>query len=149
MGLSSVIKLSGGWGVFRDSRTELLVVARDPRCKLERVGSCRALFSGLWMQGFLLNWRSSRMAGGSLLPQPVQMCSYRSILYFCGALNYFLASVKLGFVPIAGVSVIVNGFVDAKGSVSTTMSGPPRKSPQAWFLDRAPDEAVATALHVI
>ena len=63
------------------------------------------------------------MAGGSLLPQPVQMCSYRSILYFCGALNYFLALVKLGFVPIAGVSVIVNGFVDAKGSVGTTMSG--------------------------
>ena len=63
------------------------------------------------------------MAGGSLLPLPVQVCSYRSILYFCGALNYFLALVKLGFVPIAGVSVIVNGFVDAKGSVGTTMSG--------------------------
>ena len=40
--------------------------------------------------------RSSRMAGGSLLPLPVQVCSYRSILYFCGALNYFLALVKLG-----------------------------------------------------
>ena len=63
------------------------------------------------------------MAGGSLLPLPVQVCSYRSILYFCGALNYFFALVKLGFVPIAGVSVIVNGFVDAKGSVGTTMSG--------------------------
>ena len=93
------------------------------------------------------------MARGSLHPQPVQVCSYRSILvFFFGALNYFLASVKLGLVPTAGVSVTVGGFVGAKGSVGTTMSGrlifreeiavlPGRHRPvqqQAWFLDRAP-----------
>ena len=41
----------------------------------------------------------------------------------CGALNYFFALVKLGFVPTAGVSVIGNGFVGAKESVGTTLSG--------------------------
>ena len=69
-----------------------------------------------------------------------------------GALNYFLALVKLGLVPTAGVSVTVSGFVGAKGSVGTTMSRavglqggnavlPGRHRPvqqQAWFLDRAP-----------
>ena len=66
------------------------------------------------------------------------MCSYRSILYFCGALNYFLALAKLGFVPIAGVSVIVNGFVDAKGSVGTPAVL------RTTFEDHSPRQAVAS-----
>ena len=70
-----------------------------------------------------VNWCSSRMEGGSLLPRPVQVCSYRSITVSCGALHYFFAIVKLDFVPTAGVSVTVSGFVGAKGSVGTTMSG--------------------------
>ena len=41
----------------------------------------------------------------------------------CGALHYFFALVKLDFVPTAGVSVTASGFVGAKGSVGTTMSG--------------------------
>ena len=39
------------------------------------------------------------------------------------ALNYLLALVMLGLVPTAGVSVTVSGFVGAKGSVGTMMSG--------------------------
>ena len=41
----------------------------------------------------------------------------------CGALHYFFALVKLDFVPTAGVFVTVSGFVGAKGSVGTMMSG--------------------------
>ena len=69
-----------------------------------------------------------------------------------GVLNYFLASVKLGLVLTAGVSVTVSVFVDAKGSVGITMSGRlifreeiavllgshRQVQQQAWFLDRAP-----------
>ena len=40
----------------------------------------------------------------------------------CGALNYFLALVMLGFVPNAGVSITVGGVVGAEGSVGTMMS---------------------------
>ena len=40
----------------------------------------------------------------------------------CGALNYFLALVLLGFVPTAGVSITVGGVVGAEGSVGTMMS---------------------------
>ena len=43
--------------------------------------------------------------------------------FFFGALNCFLALVKFDLVLTAGVSVIVSGFVGAKGSVGTTMSG--------------------------
>ena len=40
-----------------------------------------------------VDWRSSRMAGGSLLPQPDQVCSCRSILFSCEALNYVASLV--------------------------------------------------------
>ena len=48
--------------------------------------------------------------------------------------------MKLGFVPIAGVSVTTCGLVVAKGSVGISTSGPLRKSlpgaATAWSLDR-------------
>ena len=50
----------------------------------------------------------------------VQLLQHAGIF---GALDCFLASVMLGLVPTAGVSVTVCGFVGALGSVGTTMSG--------------------------
>ena len=106
MGLSSVIKLSGGWGclgfgLFLFWDPGALLFAQQPHAR----GSLHPqLFSSvqLRMQGFLLNVSSA------------ELVQVPRILYFCGALVLFL---------VAGVSVIVNGFVDAKGSVGTTMSG--------------------------
>ena len=63
------------------------------------------------------------MARGFLHPQPVQVCSCRSMQENFGALNYVLTLVKLGLVPTAGVSVTVCGFVSAMGSVGITMFG--------------------------
>ena len=50
-------------------------------------------------------------------------CAATAACCMFGALIYFLALVKLGLVPTAGVSVIVSSFVGAKGSVGTMMSG--------------------------
>ena len=81
------------------------------------------LWSWVRARGGCWRRRSSRMARGVLRPQPVQVCSHRSIQASFGALNYVLALVKLGLVPTAGVSVTVCGFVGAMGSVGITMSG--------------------------
>ena len=76
-------------------------------------------------------------------------CAASAACCICGALNYSLALVLLGFVPTAGVFVTVNGFVGAMGSVGTTISGwlilredvavlPGRHRPvqqRAWFSD--------------
>ena len=61
-------------------------------------------------------WRSSRTARGSTssASSSVQLPQHA---VFCGALNYFFALVKLGFVPTAKVFVIGNGFVGADRSV--------------------------------
>ena len=103
-GLCSVVVLSGGWGCLGFG----LFLFWDPGALLFRAAAaCERFFT-------------SSASSSVQLPQHI---------VFCGALNYFFALVKLGFVPISGVSVIVNGFVGAKGSVGTTMSGPPWKSP--------------------
>ena len=66
---------------------------------------------------------------GSPHPQPVHVCSCRSILVFVGASNCFLALVLQGLVLTAGVSVTASGFVGAMGSVGITILG-------GWFSGR-------------
>ena len=102
------------------------------------------------LSGFGLKWAAAWREVLDFLSQ--FKCAATEAYCICRALNYFLALVKLGFVPTASVSVTVGGFVGAKGSVGTTMSRrlifreeiavlPGSHRPvqqQAWFLDRAP-----------
>mmetsp|Transcript_11401 Transcript_11401/g.31843 ORF Transcript_11401/g.31843 Transcript_11401/m.31843 type:complete len:85 (+) Transcript_11401:379-633(+) len=66
------------------------------------------------------------MAGGSLLPQPDQVCSCRSILYFCGALNYVASLVPRDvWAVLGGERVACYGCAcvyDARGPLTKTSS---------------------------
>ena len=126
-----VVKLLGGIGQCRVARhcQGLGGMARGH----EHGCYCQAAWQDLWLHSAIKllggrvhigGWNPDRVSV-SLAQQPHGgRCSTSSAsssvqlpqhAVFCGALNYFFALVMLGFVPTAGVSVTVGGFVGAKG----------------------------------